>query len=119
MAQTFTSDNLNYRINNDGISVTVTGHVDGQNATGLLVLPENVNYQGRSYSVTSIGACAFFGCSGFTGSLTIPNSVVTIGDGNHSSGVDPRGAFEGCTGITGSLTIGNSLTRIGANAFFG
>lgn len=118
MAQTFTSDNLNYRINNDGISVTVTGHVDGQNATGLLVLPENVNYQGRSYSVTTIAAYAFLGCSGFIGSLTIPNSVVTIEDGNHLSGIDPGGAFEGCTGFT-SLTIGNSLTRIGANAFFG
>ena len=38
-AQTFTQGNLNYSINSDGATVTVTGHVDGQNATGELVIP--------------------------------------------------------------------------------
>ena len=58
-------------------------------------------------SVTSIGWYAFYGCSGFTGSLTIPNSVITI-DG---------GAFSGCSGFTGDLVIPNSVTSIGENAF--
>ncbi len=56
--------------------------------------------------MTTIGDDAFYNCSGFTGSLTIPNSVVTIG--NY--------AFIGC-GFTGSLTIGNSVTTIGNYAF--
>ena len=39
-------------------------------------------------SVTSIGGGAFWGCSGLT-SVTIPNSVTSIGEG----------AFSGCTGL--------------------
>ena len=58
-------------------------------------------------SVTSIGAYAFYGCTGLT-SLTIPNSVTSIG----------AYAFEGCTGLT-SLTIPNGVTSIGAYAFEG
>ncbi len=46
-------------------------------------------------------------CTGFTGSLTIPNSVTEIGD--H--------AFHKCNGFNGSLTIGNSVTNIGEHAF--
>ena len=30
---TFTVGDLNYLVNDDGVSVTVTGHVDGYNAT--------------------------------------------------------------------------------------
>ena len=50
---------------------------------------------------------AFFGCSGFTGVLTIPSSVTTI---NIS-------AFYNCSGFTGTLTIPNSVTSIGTSAF--
>ena len=49
------------------------------------------------------------GCSDFTGSLTIPDSVTSIG----------IRAFYGCSGFTGSLTIGNSVTSIGKYAFDG
>ena len=50
---------------------------------------------------------AFYGCSGLT-SVTIPNSVISIG---------PR-AFRGCSALT-SVTIPNSVTRIGFWAFGG
>jgi hypothetical protein len=106
-AQNFTEGNLNYSVNEDGVSVTVTGHVDGTSATGSLVIPETVDHNGLIYSVTSIGIGAFSYCSGFTGSLIIPNSVTTIGGG----------AFSYCRGFTGNLTIGNSVTSIGENAF--
>lgn len=99
-AQTFTVGNLNYSVNDDGVSVTVTGHVDGQNATGELVIPESVAYEGNQYVVNTIGANAFDGCSGFTGDLVIPNSVTTISDY----------AFANCTGFS-TLTIGTGLRQ--------
>lgn len=102
----FTVGDLNYRVNDDGVSVTVTGHVDGYNATGALVIPESVSYEGHDYTVTVIGNTAFMYCFYLT-SLTIPNSVETIG----------AGAFFQCEGFNGTLTIGESVKFIGDYAF--
>ena len=68
-------------------------------------IPESVDYNSVTYSVTSIGSNAFYGCSGLT-SITIPNSVTSIWDW----------AFYRCTGLT-SITIPNSVTSIGGYAF--
>ena len=103
-ALTFEVDGLKYTVNNDGATVTVS---KGSKTTGELIIPETVSYGGNTYSVTAIGNSAFSRCSGFTGSLTIPNSVTTIGDF----------AFDNCRGFTGSLTIPNSITSIGRSAF--
>ena len=127
----FTVDNLNYSVNSDGVSVTVTGHVDGQSATGELVIPETVTYNELTYSVTTIGYTAFWLCTGFTGDLVIPNSVTSIesyafrdcsgftGNLTIGSSVETIGvlAFEGCTGFTGNLVIPNSVTEIWNGAF--
>ena len=75
--------------------------------TGSVVIPENVAYNGTTYSVTTIGSEAFRGCSGLE-SITIPNSVTTIG--NY--------AFYKCSSLT-SITIPNSVTTIGEYAFSG
>jgi hypothetical protein len=56
---------------------------------------------------TSIGVGAFFGCSGLQ-SITIPDSVVNIGDY----------AFYYCRDLT-SITIGKGVTSIGKEAFDG
>ena len=126
----FTVGDLNYRVNDDQVSVTVTGHVDGYNATGDLIIPESVNYEGHDYAVTTIGesaflycfyltslsipnsvttieASAFAYCQGFTGDLVIPNSVTTVG----------YGAFQICPGFDGDLIIGSGVTEIGDYAF--
>ena len=58
-------------------------------------------------SVTSIGDYAFEDCSGLT-SITIPNSVTSIG----------RFAFYGCISLT-SVTIPTGVTSIGKCAFYG
>ncbi len=106
MAQTFTMGNLNYSLNDDGASVTVTGHVDGSSATGELVIPESIELYGTTYPVTVIGESAFSNCYNLTGSLVIPNSVITIGSS----------AFYNCYGFT-SLTLGNSVQTINQYAF--
>ena len=107
MAQTtFTVGDLNYQVNPDGVSVTVTGHVNGYNATGALNIPASVNHEGTDYAVTTIGDAAFLYCFYLT-SLTIPNSVTTIGNS----------AFAYCQGFTGDLLIPNSVTTIEESAF--
>ena len=106
-SETFTVGALNYRVNEDNVSVTVIGHVDGYNAQGALVIPESVSYEGHNYAVTVIGNTAFMYCFYLT-SLTIPNSVTTI----------EGGAFSYCSGFTGDLVIPNSVVTIGESAFF-
>ncbi len=103
----FTVGDLIYRVNNDNVSVTVIGHVDGYNAQGALNIPESVSYEGHNYVVTVIGNTAFMYCFYLT-SLTIPNSVTTI----------EEGAFAYCSGFTGDLVIPNSVVTIEPSAFF-
>ena len=108
MAQTFTAGDLNYSVNADGVSVTVTGHaLDYEHANGPLVIPESVNNAGVDYAVTAIGNAAFLYYFYLT-SLTLPNSLTTIGNS----------AFAYCSGFTGDLIIPNSVVTIEESAFF-
>ena len=73
--------------------------------SGNVVIPKSVIYEGKTYSVTSIGETAFLGCSGLI-SVTIGNNVTSIGEA----------AFSRCYDLT-SITIPNSVTSIGKTAF--
>ena len=97
--------------------------------TGDLVIPSEVVYGGKTYSVISIGQRAFDQCSDLT-SVTIPSSVKSIGLSafyycyglesiNIPSGVTSigSGAFYYCPGLE-SITIPNSVTTIGSEAFY-
>ncbi len=93
-----------------------------------VTIPKTVDYRGKTYPVTRIGAYAFWNCidmkeihlpvsiqridslafqecTGLT-NIAIPNSVTDIG----------FQAFSGCSNLT-SITIPSSVEKIGDNAF--
>lgn len=96
----------------------------------LRILESIIGDDGLIYSVVGIGQSAFRGSSGLTGSLKIPESIISIGDYAFSETgfTGPltipnsvreigKGAFYDCYGFTGPLTIGSSVKTIGNGAF--
>lgn len=71
-------------------------------------LPETQGTLTLGKNLRTIGAFAFRE-SRYTGSLTIPDSVVEIGEG----------AFRDCKNLNGTLTLGKNLRTIGKEAFSG
>ena len=100
-AQTATVDGVNYSLNADTKTATVTAST----ATGDVVIPEKIIVDGVEYSVTSIGFRAFAECKALT-SVDMP-SVTSIDDG----------AFNGCSSLA-SVDM-PLVTSIGDGAFNG
>lgn len=94
-------------VNSERTELSVSGSWYSSYYSGDVVIPNSVLYEGKYYSVTSIGFNAFSNCSGLS-SITIPNSITKIGDQ----------AFYGCSGLT-SITLPNSITSIGEQSFYG
>ena len=82
-----------------------TAEVAKNKYSGDIIIPEVVENDGQTYTVTSIGENAFYQCTNLT-SVSIPESVTTIG----------YMAFWRCTKLT-NFTIPNSVTTIGNYAF--
>ena len=106
-AYDFKSGGIYYNFNDGSSGSTVSVTSGDTKYTGDVNIPESVNYNGETYSVTSIGKGAFWYCSGMK-SITIPNSVTSIG----------YQGFYYCSGLT-SITIPNSVTSIDFLAFAG
>ena len=97
--------------------------------SGDVIIPETIEYGGKTYSVVAISNGAFANCTWLT-SVTIPNSVTIIGseafrDCSVTSVTIGSGVksirdwtFNGCKNLN-NITIPNSVTSIGARAFYG
>jgi len=96
-------DGINYNLNETDLTAEVGNH-QGSSLKDTLIIPASVEYESKTYSVTSIGNLAFLSCN--LKSVTIPNSVASIGSS----------AFSYCQRLT-SVTIPASVTSIGAQAF--
>ena len=104
----FTIDDIQYTIDkNDSTAVSVTGTTGygDENNKKDLVLPETVEHNGVTYTVTSIGKGAFARKNGLN-SIVIPNTVVLIAEG----------AFASNWGLA-SIEIPASVVEIGTRAF--
>ena len=100
-AQNKDDQGLTYTLNNDE---TATVSACDRTVTSIKI-PSNVESNGQTYTVTSIGNYAFYRCSSLT-SVDIPDGVTSIGNG----------AFEICHSLT-SIDIPDSVTSIGNYAF--
>ena len=72
---------------------------------GDIIIPETVEYKGRTYRVTSVGEEAFTWCTSLK-SIVIPDGVTSLGER----------AFSNCCKLS-SITIPDSVTSIGSRAF--
>ena len=102
-SSTSSTTNNTYYIPSSLKSVTVTG---GNILYGAFYGCDNLTSITIPNSVTSIGDFAFYDCTKLT-SITIPDSVTSIGEE----------AFRWCRSLT-SITIPDSVTSIGEGAFW-
>jgi len=91
------------------VIVTYNGSIAKKMSTdykGELTIPATVQYKGKRYAVTGVGAKAFSGAEKLTG-VVMPMGVTTIGDF----------AFEGCTALEKVIFPGNQV-KMGQGVFF-
>ncbi len=105
-AQSFSANGINYNVLDE--TFKTVGVTSGGSYSGDVTIPETVEYNNESYTVTQIGYDAFYGCSALT-SVILPNTLTLIDDY----------AFGRCSSLT-SITIPRDFTTIdGSNVFYG
>lgn len=106
----FICDGFAYQINKEDSSTVMLVNDDDEgyfNCTysGAIVIPEQITYDSKTYTVNKIGSQAFWNCTGVT-SILIPESIIEIG-----------GSAFSYTSIT-SVVIPKSVTTMGPFAFW-
>lgn len=98
----YTTDGFGYRVNQDGETVTITGHRDGTSFSGNLVIPSYVMVGDEKLAVTAING--FVDCKDIT-SVTLPDTLLTIA------------GFSRCPSLGGELVIPKSVVSISTLSF--
>lgn len=104
-AHSFEIDGIYYNVTSSTdytVAVTYRGSTGGEYTneySGAVIIPSSVTYNGKIYSVTSIGELAFFNCSSLT-AISIPESVTSIGSSYER-------AFERCIGLK-AITVNSN-----------
>lgn len=101
---------LYYNITGDNtVCITYRGSIADQcppEVRGDVVIPDNVQYRGKTYTVTAIGSKAFENAVEMT-SVDIPSSIKSIG----------AFAFEGCSALR-TISFPESSPEFGSGVFF-
>ena len=103
VAQTVTVDNIEYYCYYYDDTAKL---MNGKSATGDVVIPAEVEYNGRKYRVTTIDYPAFWKNTAIT-SVNIPASVREIGSS----------VFGGCTSLTSITSNADTFEKIGDYPF--
>ncbi len=105
-AGTVEIDGINYNLNETDLTAEVGNNQGSPKGEWTLTVtfPSSVKYNGKIYSVTSIGKSAFSGCK--LDKVYIPASVTSIGDY----------AFYGCIKLE-TITIRGTSTELGEKVF--
>lgn len=108
-AHSFVQDGIYYNyLGNNQVEVTFEGTDYTKNPdryTGAIEIPSHVVQSGTEFTVASIGANAFNGCTNLT-SIILPETIGEIS----------IQAFEGCSGLT-AVQIPEGVTTLETNAF--
>lgn len=95
-----------YNLSTD-LQAVVTNNGSVNSYSGNVTIPETVYYNGKTYTVVTIGYQSFKGSTGLR-SVSIPNTVIYFSNE----------AFNGCTGLT-SIVVPSSVSVIYNNVFVG
>ncbi len=106
MGDIYEQNKLRFDLNDDGTCQVIEYTLGGYKYDGeKIVIPEKINVDGKSYTVTSLGTCAFRGYVNVP-EIIIPSTVTSIG----------YKAFVLCESLS-EISIPSSVTLIGAEAF--